>query len=375
MNNSMYKLYLKQAWNLLRQERLFSLFYIVGTGLSVSMVMVLSIVFYLKIANVYPETNRDRMLIASSGKVIFPDNKGQRSTGLSLGTLQTCFGSLKGVEALAVVMKNTGGCQIQQADNKGGLPVAAKFVNRDFWTVFRFHFLQGQMFTEGDEQSGLSVAVLGESLAHRLFGEEEAVGQYFSMDFRQYRVCGVVKDASQVTPASYAQLWLPYTAHPGYADLQPVEESNSLGRFSGYILAKQGTSLAALKAEAEEAVRRYNQTLRGFTLTLLGQPDKQWQSNFRFYSSHAPNYMQVVLQYGLLFLMFLLVPAVSLSGMADSRMERRLSELGVRRKTPGRSPSNSCPTPIRTISPARATRQRWKRTLPACSIASVNATA
>lgn len=132
MNNSMYKLYLKQAWNLLRQERLFSLFYIVGTGLSVSMVMVLSIVFYLKIANVYPETNRDRMLIASSGKVIFPDNKGQRSTGLSLGTLQTCFGSLKGVEALAVVMKNTGGCQIQQADNKGGLPVAAKFVNRDF---------------------------------------------------------------------------------------------------------------------------------------------------------------------------------------------------------------------------------------------------
>lgn len=231
------------------------------------------------------------------------------------------------------------------------------------------------MFTEGDEQSGLSVAVLGESLAHRLFGEEEAVGQYFSMDFRQYRVCGVVKDASQVTPASYAQLWLPYTAHPGYADLQPVEESNSLGRFSGYILAEQGTSLAALKAEAEEAVRRYNQTLRGFTLTLLGQPDKQWQSNFRFYSSHAPNYMQVVLQYGLLFLMFLLVPAVSLSGMADSRMERRLSELGVRRNTPGRSPSNSCPTPIRTISPARATRQRWKRTLPACSIASVNATA
>ena len=36
-------------------------------------------------------------------------------------------------------------------------------------------------------------------------------------------------------------------------------------------------------------------------------------------------------RYGVIFLLLLLVPAVSLSGMADSRMERRLGELGVRR--------------------------------------------
>ena len=40
----MYKIYLKQAW-LIRQERLFSSVYIVGTGLAISLVMVLSIVF------------------------------------------------------------------------------------------------------------------------------------------------------------------------------------------------------------------------------------------------------------------------------------------------------------------------------------------
>ena len=50
--NGMLKIYLKQAWNLIRQERLFSLIYVVGTGLSVSMGMVLSIVFYVKIANI-----------------------------------------------------------------------------------------------------------------------------------------------------------------------------------------------------------------------------------------------------------------------------------------------------------------------------------
>ena len=51
----MYKIYLKQAWALIRQERLFSSVYIVGTGLAISLVMVLSIVFYVKMASIYPE--------------------------------------------------------------------------------------------------------------------------------------------------------------------------------------------------------------------------------------------------------------------------------------------------------------------------------
>lgn len=56
----MYKIYLKQAWALIRQERLFSSVYIVGTGLAISLVMVLSIVFYVKMASIYPEMDRDR---------------------------------------------------------------------------------------------------------------------------------------------------------------------------------------------------------------------------------------------------------------------------------------------------------------------------
>jgi putative ABC transport system permease protein len=41
----MIKHYFKQAWNLLRQEKVFSSIYILGTGLSVTVVMALSIVF------------------------------------------------------------------------------------------------------------------------------------------------------------------------------------------------------------------------------------------------------------------------------------------------------------------------------------------
>lgn len=45
---------MKQAWALIKQERLFSTVYIVGTGLAISLVMVLSIVLYVKFAPLYP---------------------------------------------------------------------------------------------------------------------------------------------------------------------------------------------------------------------------------------------------------------------------------------------------------------------------------
>ena len=41
----MYKQYFKQAWNLMRQNRFYSGVYIIGTGLAISMVMVIAIVY------------------------------------------------------------------------------------------------------------------------------------------------------------------------------------------------------------------------------------------------------------------------------------------------------------------------------------------
>lgn len=61
------------------------------------------------------------------------------------------------------------------------------------------------------------------------------------------------------------------------------------------------------------------------------QPESYWRSTFRFWSNVAPDFGRILLVYGLLFFALLAVPAVSLSGMTGSRIERRLSEMGVRR--------------------------------------------
>ena len=54
----MIKLYLKQAWALLRQNPLFSGLYIAGTGLAIAMTMIVAMIYYVKLAPVYPEVNR-----------------------------------------------------------------------------------------------------------------------------------------------------------------------------------------------------------------------------------------------------------------------------------------------------------------------------
>jgi hypothetical protein len=223
----MIKLYIKQAWNLLRQEKLFSSIYILGTGLSITVVMALSIVFYIKIANVYPETNRDRMLVIKGAEEKMKD--GYRSSNLSSHVIETCFRSLESAEAVTAVIDGRGS-SVQPDGSKGQLPVTVKYIDTEYWKVFPFHFVHGKSFTEADFQSGIRTAVIAESLAKRLFGTADATGKQLSLDFYTYRVCGVVKDASYVTERTYAQLWAPWQVELAeYPDvhLQYSEEANT----------------------------------------------------------------------------------------------------------------------------------------------------
>ncbi len=325
----MFTTYFKQAWNLIRQEKLFSSIYIIGTGLSIAVVMVLSIVYYIKVADIYPETNRDRMLIVKSGEEKRPNDRGNSSSFLSETLINDCFSSLENAEAVSAVYFSFEENYVQPEGSKEQLPVTVKWVDTAFWKVFSFRFNAGQPFTEADMQSGLQTSVISASLARRLFGEEEAVGRYVSLDFQPYRVCGVVKDVSQATGNTYAQLWIPYTVTSNYN--QTFGEIGALGFMQAYMLAPSAGQVETLRKEALESVRRYAGQFAPVELTLNGQPDKHWQSVFRFWSNGTIDFNKILLTYGLIFFVLLLVPAISLSGMTDSRMERRLVEMGIRR--------------------------------------------
>lgn len=324
-------LYLKQAWTLLRQEKLFSAIYIIGTGLSITMVMVLAIVYYVKIANVYPESNRDRLLSVKSGYEIKKDNAdGWYNSRLSLKTVDACFRSLQHAEAVTAIYEPYGAENyIQPVGSREQLPTMLRFVDTAFWKVFPFAFVAGQPFTQADFDSAIFTAVIAESMAKRLFGRVDVVGEEISVDFRPYRVCGVVKDASFATPTTYAHCWIPYTTQPNY----DVHEGYAgyMGLMKVYMLANSVGVMDELRDEVLANLKRVNLAMEEYELHFSGQPDRHWQSLFRNWSMEEIDFNRVVLQYGLVFFLLLFVPAVSLSGMTDSRMERRMVEIGIRR--------------------------------------------
>lgn len=68
--HAMIKIYLKQAWELMKQNKLFSTLYVVGTGLAIAMTMIMAIIYYVKIAPVYPEVNRMNTLYLDNSKFV-----------------------------------------------------------------------------------------------------------------------------------------------------------------------------------------------------------------------------------------------------------------------------------------------------------------
>ncbi|MGM9758998.1 MAG: ABC transporter permease, partial [Parabacteroides sp.] len=321
-------LYIKQAWRLIRQERLFSTIYIVGTGLAISLVMVMSIVLYIKFAPLYPEVNRNRVLVLKFGCYTNKEQQSMSSASLSLNLIRQLTEQLDGVQAVSILETGFSEGRVQSIGEKELLRIPTRAVNPDFWKVNEFRFVEGKPFSEEDFTSGLFVAVIGKGLAKRLFGEESAVGREVVMNYQRYRVTGVVQSASTLNGNVYAELYFPYTTLPDiYNEYQP-----GLGGFQATLLMDEGASSASIRRQIEKRLQQFNQTLEEhYTFEILGQPDPFWVSTLRRGSNVAPDIPAFLWQYGTICLLLLLIPAVSLSGMADSRMNRRLAELGVRR--------------------------------------------
>ena len=325
------KTYIKQAWTLLRQNRLFSTLYIAGTGLAIGMTMVMAVIYYVKLAPVYPEVNRPRTYTLSNAS--FGTERSTYQAGLSYQALQDWALGVKNAQVVSAKLQAdfAENCYIQPADRTGDFHPQTELTDPAFFRIYEFRFLEGKPFTEADLASGLHAAVITDDLSRRLFGTtREVVGRTFSVNFMPFRVAGVVKSGSFLTRSSYAQLYLPYTVVPGYKESLSAQFPY-VGNFSLIYLVKDAAQGKALQAEVQDIQRRINLEHKDeWKMDIWEQPTSHARKVFQRYINQEFNAWTVVRQLGLMVLV-LLVPALNLSGMIASRMESRLAEMGVRK--------------------------------------------
>lgn len=329
----MWKLYFKQAWQMMKQQRLFSALYILGTGLAIAMTLVMVLIYYVKIAPIYPEVNRSRTLYIQT--ISFTKEGSQWQNAASYQAVKEWFYTLKNAQVVSASLmdKRSENSYVQPADKSGDFKVKSHFADPAFFRIYEFSFYEGTPFTEADWQSGMRVAVITDALAKRLFGTTTGVvGRSFSMNFVHYRVVGVVRAASYLMSDSFADVYLPYTVVSGYDRQTP--QLSYIGAFDLTFLVKDDAQAEALKQEVNELVRKINlqQGDTGWQVNLFNQPRTHLLKVFQGWNFHEEfDVWATARQLLLVVLVLLLVPSLNLSGMIASRMEGRLAEMGVRK--------------------------------------------
>ena len=208
----MIKQYYKQALAQLRQHPLISIIGIVGTALSIFLIMLVVMMQQVKVAPFSPESNRNRFLHVHYMSISHKDWGNGTSNGpMSVQTAREVYKSLKTPEAVTVYCCMT----VSTPVSLPGAPAIGADVRETddtFFHVFDFQFTDGKPYDEATFTAGRPVAVITESISRALFGSIQSVGKEFLLSHAPYRVVGVVKDVSTLADMAYGQVWIPFTS-------------------------------------------------------------------------------------------------------------------------------------------------------------------
>lgn len=324
------KQYFTQALAQLRQQPMISIVSIVGTALTIFLIMLVVMMQEVKTAPFAPESYRNRFLhvryMSITNKNWGEDNS---SNGpMSAKTARECFQSLKTPEAVTVYTCETVATPVS-LPGQPSTSVDMRETDDDFWRVFDFAFISGKPYDKATFTAGQPVAVLTESVTRALFGTTDAVGREFLMNHAPYKLVGVVKDVSTLADASYAQIWIPYTS----TDKENDTWSQYMGFMSCTILARSRNDFPAIREEAERKRDEFNKIIGedGWKLFYRNRPYDQEKQSISFAANQEPDLNAARRQRLMIFAILLIVPAINLSSMTQSRLRQRVSEIGVRR--------------------------------------------
>ena len=318
---------IRQAFTILKQNPLLSTISILGTAFAITMIMAIVITWQTKYADLEPEVNRSRCLYFSAMHVQGKENKDWNNFGKpSAAFMKECIQPLLEVEA-CTAFSTADVALVSLTDGNNRLKVDAMSTDPDFWKIFKLQFLDGRSFTEAERGGDMQSVVISASVARKLFGTTEAAGRQMLLNREVVRIIGVVKDISVTAKDAYAHVWSMY--HSGELDVTGWWSYSGTRTIA--VLARTPDDFPAIKQGVEKRVKDVNAGLEQRQIDIMEQPDNIVAHVNHVWSNIGPNLPMLYLQYGIALFIILLVPSLNLCGLSNSRMQQRVSELGVRK--------------------------------------------
>jgi putative ABC transport system permease protein len=322
----MYKTYFKQAVEMLKQNKFFSLISILGTALAVMMIMSIIVTDSIKNINLAPERNRDRTLYLTYQTV---KDSSQRGVSTHRGWLtddiiKNYVSHLKTPEVIAAygVLYSTVGLE-HHTETAHTRVICTE---PSYWKIYSFKFIEGKPFNEEEFSSGMRHAIISEKMSKQFFQNENAMGKTILLNSHPYRITGIVQNVSPIFTKAFSDVWILYSSRPG-------SERGGDG-YQVSLLSKSKHDFAAIRDEIRLLERRYNENEIDKTLTFgAAKTHRIFSMNADGYSEEQLNESAKVETRKVWFVLIviLLIPAVNLSGLNLSRIKKRTAEIGVRK--------------------------------------------
>lgn len=329
---------------------LFTFIYLAGTAMALAFTMVMAVVYYIKLAPIYPEMNRGRTVYFDGIRVV-AENGGRGQVGFGQKAFEEWFQKSPNIEYCAPTLLACGTGEVSKRAHKfvhkGNdeyLEAITNRTNADFFHIYEYEFVAGRAFTTKEVEAHEQVCVISQAFAEGLYGRDaESLGQIVALeDGSGLRVVGVIRGASQLTPDSHADLIVPYTLSD-----ERLGSSPYTGMYSIVATVKDTEHLRALKQELDEVAARVSINQFEFLGGVIGfgegvKTHVELTSDLESHAMHVlraensdaldeiSNWQLIKHYAGLLFVL-LFVPALNLCGIVAGRMERRAPEMAVRK--------------------------------------------
>jgi putative ABC transport system permease protein len=312
--------YLKLALKVLSRRKFFTFVSLFGICFTLVVLMVAAAIVDHFMAPHAPESNLDRTLGVYAVHMQGPNSSRHGPPGYAL--LQKTVRDLPGAAVVSIAQFPD---RMAVYGDGAKVELFLKRVDGNFWRIFDFDLVAGQLFTRADEETARFVAVVNRSTAEGLFGSPgEALGKSIEIDGQAFTVSGVVEDVPFTGFRSFGDVWVPISTNKSTA----YREQYS-GMFFGFVLANSPADFPALKSEFQsrlaamplpaddrwETVETALDTPLEGVVHTLGLPSVTWLKGF----------------FVVIALLFMVLPAINLVNLNLSRIMERASEIGVRR--------------------------------------------
>jgi putative ABC transport system permease protein len=315
----MLKNYIKLTFKIMLRKKYYTALTLLGISLTIMVITVFASFIDQIVSANPPEVNRDRTLILDKVSV-YKDGK-KTDAAPSISFLQKNIPQLQSTESISYFTTREF-ISFLHGKTTGH---ALKFTDENFWKITDFEFIEGKAFHLNEVKNGARVAVINEKTKAYFFNESDALGKTIPIQGLSFTVIGVVKPASPFSKI-YSDVYVPYTTD---INIQLTDKAVE-GTYNAMLLAKTN-DLRKVRAELRSLMKIKNRvsgvdSVKVHAFTALEQFSKSSSFN-----DDEPEYGKTAIVVGIVLVLFMLIPAISLVNINVTRIGERAEEIGVRK--------------------------------------------